>query len=777
MQHHNLQNPFIVEQEKDLNIKQEILRYLRYWPWFILSLVICLSASYLYLRYAPKIFQTAAKVKILDEGKGLELPSSAFVFKRSNINLENEIEILTSYRILEQVALEMHLTSNFFYEGNIQTSQIAYTPFNYTQTIASDSITEKFIYKVVSNTKGFEIYDKQSDKTTQVPNHDTSSINHNFPFQIKIENDTQLEDALNKTYIIKLNPIKNVVLALKKSLTIEPIGEQSDLIKLSMSGESAERSEQILNAVINAFNNDGITDRQLISKRTLDFIDDRFVFLAQELDSIEVYKKDFKQDNNLVYLAADSEITMEQRSQSELEVFKIESQLGVVNLISKALSSSSINDLLPANIGIDNSNINTLIQDYNVAILDKSKFISSGGENNPTVKLLNSKLRDLKANINSSLSTYKEQLRLSEQQLKSRNSRFKSEVSKLPEKEKLLRAIERQQKIKESLYLLLLQKREEAAINLAITEPSIKVVEYALSSSLPVSPKPQITYTAGLFAGLLIPFGFFYVLFMFDTKLHGKKDIERKASDIPIVGEIPISKKIENTIFSNPNNRSAFAESFRILSSNVNYILPKSEHGKVIICTSTIKGEGKTFVSLNLSLALASLNKKVLLIGADLRNPQIHQYIKLDKDIPGLSNYLFNTDFDWKKSVLKSFDKQPYHDILVSGSLPPNPAHLLTNGRLDNLLEEAKALYDYIIIDTAPTILVTDTLLISKLADASLYVTRAGYTEKSVLDHSIELNKAKKLINMAYVINGVGSKRSHEYNYGYGYGYGYHEDT
>ena len=771
MQQSNQQNPFFDVEDTDINIKQEALRYLRYWPWFLLCLIFCLATAFLYVRYSPKIYQSAAKVKILDEGKGMELPSSAFVFKRSNINLENEIEILSSYSILEQVVVGLHLTSSIYEEGNILTTQMASLPFVYEQTIATDSVTKGYTYKVFTSTEGFEIYNQQSETTIQVPNHDTYVIDHDFPFQIKIENEIQLEKALRKTYILKISPLKNMVLGLKGSLVIEPIGEQSDLIKLSMKGESPERSEQILNAIINVFNNDGINDRQQISKRTLDFIDERFVFLAQELDSIEVNKKDFKQDNNLVHLAADSEISMQQRSQSELDVFKIESQLGVANLIEEALTSSSTNDLLPSNIGIENSNINALIQDYNLAILDKGKLISSGGENNPTVKFLNSKLRDLKANINSSLTAYKQQLKLSEQQLKFRNSRFKGEVSRLPEKEKLLRAIERQQKIKESLYLLLLQKREEASINLAITEPSVKVVEYALSSSSPISPKSRIAYAVGLLSGLLIPFGFFYILFMFDTKLHSKKDIESKVSHIPVVGEIPQSKKDE-TIFSHPNDRSAFAESFRILSSNVDYILPKSEHGKVILCTSTIKGEGKTFVSLNLSLALSSLNKKVLLIGADLRNPQLHQYIKLDKDSPGLSDYLHNTDFDWKKGILKSFSRQPHHNMLVSGSLPPNPAHLLTNGRLGALLEEAKGLYDYIIVDTAPTILVTDTLLISNLADATLYVTRADFTEKNLLDHSIELTNAKKLINMAYVINGVGSKKAYGYNYGYGYGYG-----
>jgi len=555
---------------------------------------------------------------------------------------------------------------------------------------------------------------------------------------------------------------------------VAPIGKQSDLLSLTLKGESAPRSEKIINAIVDAFNNDGIKDRQLVSKRTLEFIDDRFEYLAEELDSIERDKKDFKQTNELVYLETDTELSIKQQSQAEEEVFKIENQLAVAQLVDDALrNDSGSNELLPSNIGIENSNVNALIQDYNTAVLEKDKLISSGGVNNPTVKLLNSKLNDLKLNINRSLTSYKKQLQLSQKQLQARNLKFRGEVSQLPEKEKLLRAIERQQKIKESLYLLLLQKREEAAINLAITEPSIKVVEYALSTSLPISPKPRIAYIVAILAGLLIPFGVFYVMFMLDTKVHGKKDVENLVSDIPVAAEIPRIKDKAKTIFSNPNDRSALAESFRILSSNVNYLLPMEKRGRVVYCTSTIKGEGKTFVSLNLSLALASLNKKVLLIGADLRNPQLHNYINLDKNRVGLSNYLYDPKVDWKQTLIKGFERHPSHDILISGSLPPNPAHLLTNGRFETLLEEAKSFYDYIIVDTAPTILVTDTLLISQFADATLYITRANFTEKNLLDHAVELHKNKKIKNLAFVINSVGaSNRSYGYNYGYNYGYG-----
>ena len=760
------------EESSGLDIKQEISKYLRFWPWFLGCLILCLGASYFYLRYAPKIYQSSAKIKILDDRKGLELPSSAFVFNRSNINLENEVEILTSYRILEKVVKELDLTSVVYRVGNVQTAQVDGLPYEYLQTI--DSIDKGFSFKIAVLKEGFNVVNEATGEELLIPNYDTSAMDHDLPFEIRISDSSQVGLLQGEKHILHIIPVKKAVQRLKSGLQVAPIGKQSDLLSLTLKGESAPRSEKIINAIVDAFNQDGINDRQLVSKRTMDFIDERFVLLSGELDSIEVNKKDFKQANQMVYLETDTELSIKQQSQAEEEVFRIENQLAVARLVDDALrNDSGSNQLLPSNIGIENSNVNTLIQEYNTAVLEKDKLISSGGVNNPTVRLLNSKLNELKLNINRSLTSYKKQLQLSQKQLQARNLKFKSEVSRLPEKEKLLRSIERQQKIKESLYLLLLQKREEAGINLAITEPSIKVVEYALSTSMPISPKPRIAYIVAILAGVLIPFGVFYILFMLDTKVHGKKDVENLVSDIPVAAEIPRIKDKNKTIFSNPNDRSALAESFRILSSNVNYLLPLEKRGRVVYCTSTIKGEGKTFVSLNLSLALASLNKKVLLIGADLRNPQLHNYIEKDKNEVGLSNYLYDVKVDWKKVLIKGFDKHPSHDILISGSLPPNPAHLLTNGRFEALLEEAKTIYDYIIVDTAPTILVTDTLLISQFADATLYITRANFTEKNLLDHAIELNKNKKIRNLAFVINSVGaSNRSYGYNYGYNYGYG-----
>jgi len=765
---------FFGEEDK-IDIKHAIRQYLSHWPWFVVAVVVSLLSAYIYLRYAPRIFETYSKVKILDESEGLELPTSAFVFKRTNINLENEIEIISSFLIMERVVRELNLNTVFYEQGTIQTTQIDKLPLDFRQIIHPDSISGTLSYNLVLTDKGFQIKDLDTDKVFSFNGHSTYTQNHKLPFNIKLNDQIPLSDIVDTAYNIVFTTVKEATLSLKSRIVVEAIGDQSDILKLSIKGESKELSEEILNTLTDVFNLDGIKDRQLVSERTIDFIDARFKFLAKELDSIEIDRQGFKQDNNIVDIQTDAELGLQQRTKSEEDVFALENQLELSNLLKNSLTSNSESDLLPANIGIENVSVNALISDYNTAVINRDKLISSGGKNNPMVQLAINEVQSLKSNINSSLSAYSTQVKATLSQLKSKNRRLAGRVSQIPEQERLFKAIDRQQKIKESLYLLLLQKREEAAINLAITEPSIKEVERALSSIQPISPKPNIVYAGALLVGLLIPFGVLYLIFMLDTKLHSKEDVAEVTSKIPVIGEIPDLRKKKDIIFNDPNDRSPLAESFRILSANVDYILPIKEEGKgrIIYCTSTIKGEGKTYVSLNLSLSLSSINKKVLLIGADLRNPQIHTHISEDKQKPGLSNYLHDVDYDWKDALIEGFEKHPNHHIILSGSIPPNPAHLLTNGRFKKLIDEAKEVYDYVVVDTAPTILVTDTMLISQLADATIYIARANYTEKNLLKFSKELSESGKLKNMAYVINSVGASKSKGYGYNYGYNYGY----
>ena len=769
-----LQNLYGPEDSSGFNIKGELSKYLRYWPWFLLSLFVFTLCSFIYLRYTPKVYNTHAKIKILDENSGLELPTTALIVNRSNINLENEIEILKSYPLLERVVIRLELCAQFFEKGRVKSKPLVKLPFDFKLTRPLDSIGGSNQFFISVDDIGFKITNQNTGQEMNFPDYDTSISEYQLPFELKLSTTFMKSQLVGRDFQVVLIPIKSAVLNIKSKIQISPIGEQSHLLNLSMKGQNVMISERILNTLIDVFNQDDILDRQLIWKRTIDFVDERFVDLSEELDSIESYKKNFKMDNRLVDVSSDGTESLLQRSQTNEALFQIENQIEVSKLIKNSILNPKTSvELLAANIGIENGGINSLLHEFNAMVLERQKLISSAGANNPTLKLLDANLSDLKANIINSISTYLNQLNLSKDQLSRRNKTFQFKVSSIPEKEQQLRAIERQQSIKEKLFIFLLQKKEEAAVNLAVTEPTLKVVEYSISDGAPISPKSQMIYLGALLLGFLIPFSVIYGILLFDTKVHNKSDMDILASEIPVIAEIPQIKAGSNTVFSNPNDHSALAESFRILTTNMNYVLSSEKEGKVIFCTSTIKGEGKTFISLNVSLAMASLNKKVLLIGADLRNPQLHSYANINKNQNGLSNYLIDPSIDWKSSTMKVFDKQPNHELLFSGAIPPNPAHLLANSNFDTLIKEAKLIYDYIIVDLAPTILVTDTLLVAHLADATICVVRANYTDKKLIPFSIDLSKSNRLKNMSYVINGVKENRSYGYNYNYGYNYGY----
>ena len=705
------QNPSITEHTPTLNIKYEFFKYFHYWPWFVFSLILFITASFIYLRYTPKLYNTYAKIKILDENSGIELPTTALILNRSNINLENEMEILISYPILDRVVDQLGLCAQFSEMGHVMSYPIVNLPFEFVLNRPQDSIFESNQFLISVEESGFTITEKLNGLELNFPEFDTSKLEHRLPFELKWSSGFQKEDLIGRDFKVILISKKRAILNLKRLIKIEPIGDRSHLLNLNITGQNIENSERILNNLIDVFNQDDVLDRQLIWKRTIDFVDERFVDLSDELDSIESHIKNFKIDNRLVNVSSDGIESLKQRAQSNERLFQIENQLAVSNLIKTSLSNSSDSiTLLPSNIGIENSSINSLLKEFNTMVLEYQKLISSAGVNNPRVLQLEASLTASKANIKNSISAYLNQLNSTKKQLSNRNQAFRSKVSGIPEKEQQLRAIERQQSIKETLFIFLLQKKEEASVNLAVTEPTLKVVEYSISESLPIFPKPRVIYLVSLLLGLLIPFGFIYIILLFDTKIHNKLDMDLLAIDIPIIAEIPLITTGANTVFSNPNDRSSLAESFRILTTNINFVLGSEQSSKVIFCTSTIKGEGKTFVSLNFSLAMASLNKKVLLIGGDLRNPQLHTYVNLNKNQKGLTNYLSDPSLQWESLVMKVFDKQPNQDVLFSGVIPPNPAHLLANGNFEILIKQAKLIYDYVIVDLAPTILVTDTL-------------------------------------------------------------------
>lgn len=770
------ETPYILdfnEDDKPIALRELVSKYLKHWPWFLVSCALFLALGYFYEKYAPRTYTSEAKIKILDNSQEAKiLPKDVPAGSQNlKLNLENHIEVLKSNQLLNKVVHELNLDINYFEYINFSYQKIASAPFIVVKNIKEEQIEKPLAFEILLSVAGYHITDQTGRKYVVPYEVSMESLKDILPFAISIPETTTIGMFKDNKYKVVLQPKRHAAAYLSEDLKITTSEKQSDVLTLGLKGQSRNLSEAILNTIIKNFDDDGMQDKQLVTRRTLEIVDERFNSLSRELDSIEAGKKEFKTSEDLSYIQTDAGASLLRKSETETELLKLETQISLLNLLNKTVSNEADYNLLPADIGLANSALNAMVEKYNELARERQKLAASLQANHPTLVNLSDRLEFSKQNILSTVKVYKSQLAISRSQLDKQKNKADLSYAELPEKERVLRSIERQQGIKENLYLLLLKKREEAAIDYASTSSSVKVIDYALSSIKPLWPKKTIIYPVSLLLGLLVPFMFVLVRSSFDTKLHDRTEVENLNSEIPTLIEIPSFGAIRS--FDKVSIGSPLAEAFRILSANTDHLLRKKQDdaANVIYVTSAVKREGKTLLATNLSLAYASMGKRVLLVGADLRNPQLHNYTTLDKNVPGLSNYLKDQWFSFYDGIHNGFEDYPNHNIYLSGKIPNSAPALLSNKRYREFIEKAKQEYDYVIVDTAPTMLVTDTLLISKYADATLFVLRSGFTDKKLVEFSKELSKNKKLNNMAYVLNGVGKIKKGNYNYGYAYGY------
>lgn len=765
------ETPFSLDFEDDneaFTLKDTLLKYLRYWPWFVSSFLLCLILGFLYLGYAPISYESVAKIKIIDESKEMNVAADALSMLNggaSNINMDNETEVLRSYRLLNQVASELNLDFSFFEKGTVKKTQIWNAPLILTKTISEDSLRTPMNYELVF--KGDQlVLEDEDERTWTVASNALDSIATTLPFAISLAPNFVPKKHTGKTYEVVVKSRKATIADLLKTIQIQPTSKTSDIVSLQLTGESYERSEAILNTLIRVFNNDGVLDRQQVSKRTLDFIDERFVYLSTELDSIEGGKESFKRTNNLSYIEADAGISLERKSETENQVADLETQLSLSGLLKQTVISQSAYSLLPVDIGLDNSSLSTLVSSYNEMAMEREKLGMTIGEGHPSMVALSEQLERTKVNILKTVNVYQTQMRTALGRLNTQRSKASSAFAGLPEKEKMLRSIERQQSIKENLFLLLLQKREEAAINFAVTAPSVKVVDFAETDTKPVAPKKLVVLGLSGLLGLFLPFAFFFVRNTLDTQISSRGDLEKILPTIPIAAEIPHIKG--KKVFVDINDRSQMAESFRILASNLKYLLPgnKGGNGKVVYMSSALEGEGKSLLAYNLSVALASLNKKVLLVGADLRNPKLHDFFGMGVSTKGLSDFLKEPEQHSSAFIYPGLDSVPSHKVCLSGPIPPNAPLLLSSEGFETFITEVRDAFEYIIVDTAPLMLVTDTSLISEYADITLLVARAGMTDRTILEKFGHSKQSENFKNLALILNDSKTGIKTSYSYG-----------
>lgn len=765
----------VKEKKKEaFDLKQEIFKFLPYWYWFVIGVIIALVSAKIYLRYQNNVYQSQTVIKLLDDANSdFKMPSSGVsFFFRNKINIDNEKEIIKSNRLLERVVLELQLYNRFFQEGKIR---VAEDYGNHIPQIQWIGAAQK-----INDFKGS--WQIKYDREGYIWGNDTKKRKYNQIYDIdgiamQVAAPLELSKG-SKNLTVKKVLLSDAVASLKGKIVVGLLGEESELLKISINGPLIKLNNDVLDKLNDVFDRDGREDRQRIFNKTIEFVNARFEFLFKELDTIELNKANYKRDQKLSFLEGDAGtlLTTKTVTISEYEQAKTQSLLSDIIIVS--LKEVKDNELLPTNIGLEEMKVNGLVEEYNKVVLEAQKVIANAGDNHPSVAKLITIQKNLKDNIKYSLKAYQNILEIKLQSIDKIKAMQENQYAALPYQEKIIRSIDRQQKIKETLYLLLLQKREEASINLAITNPSIKIVDPAIGSNAPLSPKRNVMFLAALLFGFLIPFGIIFIFYLFDTKIHRRETIEAELDDISVLSEIPCI--VKEALIINKNDRSILSEAFRILVANLNFIIPrKGKSNPVIFITSTVKGEGKSFVAANLALTLSSLGKKVMLIGTDLRNPQLHKTLSVDKGAKGLVDLLIDSKLSYKNLMINTTVNEIALDVIHSGSIPPNPTEILANGELEFLFEELKKDYDYIIVDTAPTLLVADTTIITKYADAVLYVIRANFSDKQIFPYIDNLNKQNKLKNAYIIFNNVGQNEgfgkgyayAYQYNYGYGYGY------
>lgn len=753
------------QENSSVDIFTEIRYYIFFWPWFLLSIFLFSLGAYLYLRYTNTIYQTSATLQVKDASS--DPPSfltegAGNMFSFDKVKIDNYIAQIGSKPNLARVSDLLDLQTQVYSVGHIRKRLIFGTDIPF-KIIFKTEQTYESLSLVLEASKGYLYVDEdpiQFDLSLPLETDDFKIIvNTNKP---KYINNYQMSRSNRYMAVERLS----------KNIGISGSSKTGDNMNLNIQGFNAKRNEAILNTLIEVAHKQQKLDKQEIFALSIGFINNRLGSIKNEIDSLTLQTTGFKSNNFIFSPKAQTESALTSLKNLDQQQFNLTTQKALAKSLKKNLENQADFSLLPSNIGLQSTNVNELVLSYNALVLERKNLLTGATKKNLLVVQISNQLSDLKTNIFSSVDNYLSNIETSLTEYKDFKNRTNSEVSKIPELESTLIGFQRSYQIAEKLYLFLLERREEASISYESTLPNTRVINYAHTDYVPVKPKKQIIAMAAVLLGLVLPFGILYLLKLTDTKIHNRNELVKLIPNIDIMGEVPFIEDIHST----DDSRSILTETFRMIRSNISFKLNSDQSCKVILSTSNIKGEGKTFTAFNIAASYVATGKKVLLLGADLRNPKLHIPMVIKRPIinKGLSNLIANSSIEISSDYLNSFNIFNNNlDVLFSGPIPPNPSELLGSVRFVSLLDKLKDSYDYIVIDSAPLMLVSDSLPLLKLADLVIYTLRADYTEIKIVSYVNSLVKDKKVNNIGVVFNSVKSITKSYYKYGYGYRYSY----
>ena len=778
------------QSEEQVNIQELLFRYLIHWPWFVVSIIICIACAWGYLRLTTPIYNISATVLIKDEKKGGGASMSSDLekmglegFVSSSSNVDNEIEVLRSKSLVREVVNNLGLFVTYMDEDEFPSKELYHTsPVLVSLTHQeADKLPGRMEINMILQptgalgvqiTVGEKEYRKQFDKLPAVFPTDEGTVaffaNNDTLSAVRPENITKerhITAFINRPFSV----LKEYV----NSLSIAPTSKTTSVVVISLENTNTRRGRDYINKLLEMYNINANNDKNEVAQKTAEFIDERIGIISKELGSTEQDLENFKRSAGITDLSSEAQIALTGNAEYEKKRVENQTQINLVMDLQRYMKGNEY-EVLPSNIGLQDAASAGAIDRYNQMLVERKRLLRTSTENNPTIINLDTSIRAMRTNVQATLDATLKGLQITKEDLAREASRYSRRINDAPTQERQFVSIARQQEIKSGLYLMLLQKREENAITLAATANNAKIIDEALADDNPISPKKMLVYLAALVLGVGLPVGVIYLIGLTKFKIEGRADVE-KLTSLPVVGDIPLADEKTGSIAVFENQNNLMSETFRNVRTNLQFML---ENGKnVILVTSTISGEGKSFISANLAISLSLLGKKVVIVGLDIRKPGLNKVFNIPKKEHGITQYLTNTTANLMDFVQPS-DINKNLFILPGGTVPPNPTELLARGGLEKAIETLKANFDYVILDTAPVGMVTDTLLIGRVADLSVYVCRADYTHKAEFTLINELAENNKLPNLCIAINGLDlNSRKYGYYYGYGkygkyYGYG-----